>query len=181
MVCQEAMLSCPGQLGGIKGCPSEEDPRRVWSGGTISPGRASRGSCQSFTWVETDLLLPQALPFMCLARPGPCAGVPARMPQARSCRPMRSGRGWAASLPSRLAAHASQSASRRTGPAWVRGRAVPGVLWGVGPGYGSGEASVGSLASWGVASLALAVQCCSRRPVKESRGAKLELGPLPMP
>ena len=23
------------------------------SGRTISPGRASRGSCQSFTWVET--------------------------------------------------------------------------------------------------------------------------------
>ena len=60
--------------------------------GQFSPGRASRGSCHSFTWVETDLLLPQALPFMCLARPGPCTGVPARMPQARSCRPMRSSR-----------------------------------------------------------------------------------------
>ena len=60
--------------------------------GQFSPGRASRGSCQSFTWVETDLLLPQALPYMCLARPGPCAVVPARMPQARPCRPMRSGR-----------------------------------------------------------------------------------------
>ena len=38
------------------------------------------------------LNLPQALPYMCLARPGPCAVLPARMPQARPCRPMRSGR-----------------------------------------------------------------------------------------
>ena len=30
-----------------------------WSWSTISPGRASRGSCQSFTWVETGYCCPR--------------------------------------------------------------------------------------------------------------------------
>ena len=61
-------------------------------------------------------ILPQALPYKCLALPGPCAVVapvtPARMPQARPCRPMRSGRqgewrrcrhAWPHTPPSQLA------------------------------------------------------------------------------
>ena len=52
------------------------------------------------------LLLPQALPYMRLARPGPYLCMPARMPRAGPCRPMRGC----------LAAHASQPASKRTGP-----------------------------------------------------------------
>ena len=80
-----------------------------WSWSTISPGRASRGSCQSFTWVETGYFCPRR---KCLALPGPCAVTPARMPQARPCRPMRSGRqgerrrcrhAWPHTPPSRLA------------------------------------------------------------------------------
>ena len=58
------------------------------------------------------LFLPQALPYKCLALPGPCAVTPARMPQARPCRPMRSGRqgerrrcrhAWPHTPPSQLA------------------------------------------------------------------------------
>ena len=58
------------------------------------------------------LLLPQALPYMCLARPGPYLCMLACMPQARPCRPMRSGRqgerqrcrhAWPHTPPSRLA------------------------------------------------------------------------------
>ena len=58
------------------------------------------------------LKLPQALPYMRLGRPGPYLCTPARMPQARPCRPMRSGRqgerqcrrhAWLHTPPSRLA------------------------------------------------------------------------------
>ena len=58
------------------------------------------------------LILPQALPYKCLALPGPCVVTPARMLQARPCRPMRSGRqgerrrcrhAWPHTPPSRLA------------------------------------------------------------------------------
>ena len=56
------------------------------------------------------LLLPQALPYMRLARPD--LRTPARMPRARPCRPMRGGsqgerqrcrHAWPHTLPSRLA------------------------------------------------------------------------------
>ena len=62
------------------------------------------------------LKLPQALPYMCLALPGPCAVVapalPVDKPQARPCQPMRSGRqgerrrcrhAWPHTPPSQLA------------------------------------------------------------------------------
>ena len=126
-----------------------------WSWSTISPGRASRGSCQSFTWVET--ILPQALPYKCLALPGPCAVTPSRMPQARLRRPMRSGRqgerrrcrhAWLHTPPSQLA-----------GGLGLRGRAwcaVPGV----GPGA---EAVCGGLQGRGVCFSSLA-SCALRGP-----------------
>ena len=38
------------------------------------------------------LLLPQALTYMRLVRPGPYLCMPAPMPRARPCRPMRGGR-----------------------------------------------------------------------------------------
>ena len=114
---------------------------------TISPGRASRGSLSVLHLGGDWLLLPQALPYMCLAVPGPCAVVPARMPQARPCRPMRSGRqgerwrcrhAWLHTPPSRPA-----------GGLGLPGCAVPGaeaVERGV-RGERRWEASVGSLAS----------------------------------
>ena len=128
------------------------------------------------------LLLPQALLYMRLAHPGPYLCTPARMPQARPCWPMRSGRqgdrqrchhAWLHTPPSRLAGGLGlpgcvgalgalcQASCEALGPA-LR-------LWK----SAGGEAFAGSLASSGVPSLwALAVWCCSRRPVirRKKRG-----------
>ena len=126
-------------------------PKKVQEGcgvvGQFSPGRASRGSCQSFTWVETDLLLPQALPYMCLARPGPCAVVPARMPQARPCRPMRSGRQGERRHCRHAWPHTPRSRPAGGLGAWERCARRPVRRWAWCCGYGGGEASASSLAS----------------------------------
>ena len=96
------------------------------------------------------LILPQALPYKCLALPGPCAVTPARMPQARPCRPMRSGRqgerrrcrhAWPHTPPSRLAGGLGPPGS-------------VGVCLGVGPGAEAVERDVrGERRPWREASV----------------------------
>ena len=124
------------------------------------------------------LILPQALPYKCLALPGPCAVTPARMPQARPCRPMRSGRqgewrrcrhAWPHTPPSRLAGGLGPPGS------------VGALCLGVGPGAEAVERGVrGERRPWREASVERGV--CSEAAPGGLKNKEAE-GPssLPMP
>ena len=120
------------------------------------------------------LILPQALPYKCLALPGPCVVTPARMPQARPCRPMRSGRqgerrrcrhAWPHTPPSRLAGGLGPPGS------------VGSLCLGVGPGAEAVERGVrGERRPWREASVERGV-CSEAAPGglknKEAEGPSL--------
>ena len=128
------------------------------------------------------LTLPQALPYKCLALPGPCAVVapalPVPQPQARPCQPMRSGRqgerrrcrhAWPHTPPSQLAewtclpecVGALCQALRSSMEEVCRGEVSD---WRpVGLGCPDAAPVLGPRLSW----------CCSRRPVIiESKGGR---------